>query len=462
MNSQAAIALVRPDRQQRRVVWRDGGPLTQAALLFEARRLAEGLPERSHVLNACDRRDGFMVAFLAALLRGQITVLPNDRTRRVTAALQERFAGLYCLSDGARPLEGLETWPVAPGDLASPPESDVPRLPAARTAAIVFTSGSTGDPVANEKSLGVLAITARLIARRFGLDPDEPAAILATVPPQHMYGLETSIAVPLWSGASVHGARPLYPADVAAALAALPAPRVLVTTPIHLRALIAAEVALPELQSVISATAPLSPKLAGRIEAHFHTTVFEIFGFSEAGTIATRRTVEGARWRTCDGLTLSRTDEACFVDASHFPAPVPLQDTVELHSPQVFELLGRSEDNINIAGKRTSLSGLNAMLNAIDGVTDGAFHPSDADDGEEGDGEGGDGGRVRRLAAFVVAPGRSHGEIKAALRRIIDPTFMPRRIYLVPSLPRSDTGKLPRAALAELAAAMRRKQSDDH
>jgi acyl-coenzyme A synthetase/AMP-(fatty) acid ligase len=452
MNSQAAIALVRPERPQRTVVWRNGGPLTQAALLFEARRLAESLPERRHVLNGCVTRDGFMVAFLAALLRGQITILPNDRTRRVTAALGERFPGLYCLSDGARPLEGLETWPVASGPLASPPESEVPRLPADRTAAIVFTSGSTGDPVANEKSLGVLATTAELIALRFGLDSDAPAAILATVPPQHMYGLETSIAVPLWSGASVHGARPLYPADVAAALAALPAPRILVTTPIHLRALIAAKVDLPALQSVISATAPLSPDLAGQAEARFNTSVFEIFGFSEAGTVATRRTVDGARWRACDGLTLSREDDVCFVDAPHFPAPVALQDSVELHSPQVFELLGRSADNINIAGKRASLSGLNAMLNAIDGVTDGAFHSSD---------EGGDSGKVRRLTAFVVAPERSHGEIKAALQRIIDPTFMPRQIYLVSSLPRSDTGKLPHAALAELAAAMRSKHSHD-
>ena len=114
-------------------------------------------------------------------------------------------------------------------------------------------------------------------------------------------------------------------------------------------------------------------------------------------------------------------------------------------------MLGRSEDNINIAGKRTSLSGLNAILNAIDGVTDGAFHLSDESDG----------GKVERLAAFVVAPERSHGEIKAALQRIIDPTFMPRQIYLVPSVPRSDTGKLPHAALAELAAAMRSKHSHD-
>ena len=62
----------------------------------------------------------------------------------------------------------------------------------------------------------------------------------------------------------------------------------------------------------------------------------------------------------------------------------------------------------------------------------------------------------------MVAPERSRDEIEAALRRIIDPTFMPRQIYLLPSLPRSQTGKLPRAALAELAAAMKSKQTDDH
>jgi acyl-coenzyme A synthetase/AMP-(fatty) acid ligase len=334
---------------------------------------------------------------------------------------------------------------VAPGYPATVSDWEVPAIPSDRTAAIVFTSGSTGEPQPNEKTFDMLAVTARLIAGRFQLDRDPPAAIVATVPSQHMYGLETSVALPLWSEVSVHAARPFYPADVASALSSVPAPRVLVTTPIHLRALLSSRLDLPELRMAVSATARLSTEMAESAEQRLGAPVFEIYGFSEAGTVATRRTVEGARWRTCEGFTLRRSGDACLVEAAHLPAPLPLNDVVELHSAREFELLGRLSDNVNIAGKRTSLSGLNAVLNNIEGVTDGAFFLADEDDDA----------RVTRLIAFAVAPGRSPEDLRQALRREIDPAFMPRQLYLVPGLPRSETGKLTKAALTDLARRMR-------
>lgn len=435
-----------------RVVARHKGhPMTTAALLSEAKVLAEELPERSHVLNACGTRYPFLVAFLAALLRGQITVLPNDRTQRVTLALQERFPGLYCLADKATPHEGLEILQVGLKHPPGPPGAEIPMIEAGRTAAITFTSGSTGQPMPSEKSVISLATTARAIAERFGLDGAPPATIVATVPPQHMYGLETSIALPLWSSASVCSTRPFYPADIAAALSNMPAVRILVTTPIHLSALLSAQVELPELSMIISATAPLTAKTARKAEDQFRTAVFEIYGFSEAGTVATRRTVESARWLACGDLTLRRKGETSFVHGPHFPEPVPMNDIIDLHSPREFEMRGRMSDNINIAGKRASQSGLNAILNEIEGVTDGAFYL-----GHE-DGNGDD--KVARLIAFVVAPAHSAEDIRAELRRNVDPTFMPRQIYLVPSLPRVESGKLTRAALAELAKRMSERRT---
>jgi len=59
---------------------------------------------------------------------------------------------------------------------------------------------------------------------------------------------------------------------------------------------------------------------------------------------------------------------------------------------------------------------------------------------------------ITRLTAFVVAPGVSRAALMSALRQRIDPAFLPRPLYLVPSLPRNATGKLPRSALVELAA----------
>jgi acyl-coenzyme A synthetase/AMP-(fatty) acid ligase len=103
---------------------------------------------------------------------------------------------------------------------------------------------------------------------------------------------------------------------------------------------------------------------------------------------------------------------------------------------------------VNIAGKRTSLGYLNYQLNSIPGVRDGVFVMPD----EEG------AASVPRLTAFVVAPGLSQGDVMAALRRRIDAAFLPRPLNLVDALPRNSTGKLPRAAIAALAAELAAKE----
>ena len=58
---------------------------------------------------------------------------------------------------------------------------------------------------------------------------------------------------------------------------------------------------------------------------------------------------------------------------------------------------------------------------------------------------------MQRLMAFVVAPGLDGAAILAALRRRIDPAFLPRPMRFVDELPRNATGKLPREALDDLA-----------
>ena len=50
-------------------------------------------------------------------------------------------------------------------------------------------------------------------------------ALVATVPPQHMYGFESSVLLALHGGAVFDAGRPFFPADVAAALARRAAPR---------------------------------------------------------------------------------------------------------------------------------------------------------------------------------------------------------------------------------------------
>jgi acyl-coenzyme A synthetase/AMP-(fatty) acid ligase len=124
--------------------------------------------------------------------------------------------------------------------------------------------------------------------------------------------------------------------------------------------------------------------------------------------------------------------------------PTPLADLIEPVDATRFRLLGRANDLINVAGKRSSLAHLNFHLNTIDGVHDGVFWLPAAEP-EQG---------VARLVAFVVAPGVSRERILAALRDRVDPAFLPRRIVWLDVLPRDPTGKLPSARLAALAAGL--------
>ena len=213
------------------------------------------------------------------------------------------------------------------------------------------------------------------------------------------------------------------------------------TTPIHLNTLVANGEPFAGVVKIVSSTADLAVDLAARAEALFEAPVVEIYGCSEAGAIAFRRLLSSARWRTLEDLSVRSHDGHWYADVPYLPEPVLLHEVVDLISPQEFVVRGRQSEMVVVAGKRASLSGLNAILNGIPGVIDGAYFASTASDAD----------KVSRLVAFVVAPNLSEAEIKRKLRERIDPAFIPRPLYRVDALPRSDTGKLTRAALTGLA-----------
>jgi acyl-coenzyme A synthetase/AMP-(fatty) acid ligase len=55
-----------------------------------------------------------------------------------------------------------------------------------------------------------------------------------------------------------------------------------------------------------------------------------------------------------------------------------------------------------------------------------------------------------RVCAIVVTARLSAAQILHALRKRVDPAFLPRPIIVVPKLPRNDTGKLPQSALLDI------------
>ncbi|MFO1154432.1 MAG: AMP-binding protein [Rhodospirillales bacterium] len=402
------------------IAWRHGQPISRRRFLADVSAAAEGLPDRSFALNLCSDRYAFLVAFAAVAVRGQTNLLPTSRVEKVIDETRAAYPDSYCVKDGH--IEALVNAP----DHASAFELTV----AADLAVVVaFTSGSTGRSEPHLKRWGELVAGGLLAERRFGTFVTPRSSIVATVPPQHMYGLETTIMLPLVTGCAMDAGRPFFAGDIADALAHLPSPRLLVTTPAHLRVAVESGVGWPEVTLVLSATAPLSPRLAAAAEKVFAAPVMEIYGCTEAGSIASRRTTEDDLWTLYDGMVIKDG----LLLASHLPEPVPIADVVEVRSENRFALLGRRQDMVNVAGKRASLAYLNAVLADVEGVADGAFVA--AEDPADGS---------ARLMALVVAPGLDRTAVMAALARRIDPLFLPRPLVLVDRLPRNETGKLTR------------------
>jgi acyl-coenzyme A synthetase/AMP-(fatty) acid ligase len=426
------------------LAWRAGTAISRCDFLHQAHRLAAQLPEGGPLLAMTGDRYLFTLALGAAVLRGQAMLMPPNHTPETVRQLRARFPRAYVLADNGQPELELPTLSFPPLVSSEADEPQQPWIAGDQVVAHVLTSGSTGQPVPHDKRWDLLVASIRAEARRMAEHLGQPdlrgVTVVGTVPAHHMYGFESTVLLPLLGGGAFAAQRPFYPRDIADTLAALPRPRVLVTTPLHLKTLLDAGIALPEVDLTLSATAPLSPQLAARAEAALAAPLLEIYGCTEAGQVATRRTSAGAEWQTLDGLALSGQGEHAVISGGHVPQPTQLADILEVLAPDRFLLLGRSNDLVNIAGKRSSLAYLNHHLNSIPGVRDGAFWlPPES------------GEQVVRLVAIVVTPDLDSAALLTALRQRLDAAFLPRRILRVADLPRDPTGKLPEARLAELA-----------
>jgi acyl-coenzyme A synthetase/AMP-(fatty) acid ligase len=419
MSAGATFPVLREHAPEDVVIWRRASPVSAAELQARVHALARSLPRARYAINLCESRRNFLAAFLAAAQREQISLLPSSRAPLAVREIQDHYPEHHVLTDDVVEAAGASA--------ASAPLS----ITGSGPVAIVFTSGTTGRPSAHEKDWHTLLATAQLAHQRF-LDGARRFNVIATVPPQHMYGFETTVTLVLLSASAVSDGRPLFPADVAAELASTPAPRVLITTPAHLRACVAAGVAFPALELIISATAPLDRELAAAAERAWSTRVFEIYGCTEAGSMASRRTVQTDQWLTYPEARVETQPGGATYHGAHLPQPVPLPDRLELASPRQFRLVGRDAALVKVAGKRTSLTELTQRLLALAGVSDAVVFVPRPDE---------------RPAALVVAPGVAREEILAALARQLDPVLVPRPLILTDRLPRDALGKIPRAAL---------------
>lgn len=419
------------------IAWLPAGPVTRNQFLADVAQLAERLPDAGHVLNICQNRYHFLVGLAAAIVRGQVSLLPSSLTPNTLSRLKHDTPDVFCLHDGNLESIDIPGFPFPTDRAPVQGTLAVPEIPSDQLIAHVFTSGSTGTALTHRKTWGNLVINARAESDRLGA---RGRALVGTVPPQHMYGFESTILICLHGGAACWAGRPFYPADIVTALEAVPAPRALVTTPFHLRTLLDAGLPLPPVDFLLSATAPLSEDLAARAEAACRAPLLEIYGCTETGQLASRRSTQTRVWQLLGDVTLCATEAGHAARGGHVEGTVAISDVIELVDERHFLLHGRNADQVNIAGKRTSLAFLNQQLLAVPGVIDGVFFMPDAEPDDH----------ATRLCACVVAPEHTRQSLLGALRNRIDTAFLPRPLVFVARLPRNAASKLPRAELLAL------------
>ena len=135
--------------------------------------LAQRLEDASTVCNLCSSRVGFLVTWLAALRRGCLQLLPPSGGHADLIAILKSAADPVIVVDDARLLQphwaeharcmvhSPQAQSSAPSDasLAWNPDLDAPLLR-------LYTSGSTGAPEPQIKTLGQFARGAQVLAAR--------------------------------------------------------------------------------------------------------------------------------------------------------------------------------------------------------------------------------------------------------------------------------------------------------
>jgi len=420
------------------IAQRRGRAVTVGEFLVMAHGQAQALPEASGIINVCEDRFGLLVGFAAALMRGLPTLLPPNPLVETIDNIHARWPGSYVLCDR---LGERSTAPQVQLNLGLVGSSENPRIQHSAMAAVVFTSGTTGSSLPQEKTWRLL-VEGTAINLRYYLGANlGPWTVVSTVPGQHMYGLETTLLSAMHGPVCMHDGRPFYPASVVKALEEAPPPRLLVSTPVHLRALVGSGLAFPRVARVLSATAPLDDALAASLRHLFSGELVEIYGCSEVGSMAWRCPAVGAPWHFFEGLQPETDGDMTTIDAAHLPKRVRLPDKLEFDKQGGFILVGRDSDLVKIGGKRCSLAEVTRLLLGVPGVKDAVVFrvPGASEHG--------------RLAALVVAENQDSVGLRIALRRVLDPVFIPRPIRLVPALPRSAAGKLSHEAMLRLYAA---------
>lgn len=394
------------------------------------------------VLICCRKPDAFRRAHAWALNRGLTSLLLTTADWPSASSLALRFAAGCLITDAPDDKHFGDSRIVDARTLQWEPPAAPESWP--EPVAILFTGGSTGTPKAIAKNARAIQGEFALLKQWFS-SAAPLTDFICTVPLEHMFGYTFGFWLPIFMQAALHEKRPFIPADLRNACRAATQPAWIVTTPTHLRAYVQLRGGFNNVAGLICATSALSTELACAAASCFNAPITEIYGSTETGVVAARIRTADERtmpsWTPLPGISVAAGSTGTAIcRIPHLEDAVELGDLIAMDGPR-FKILGRTGDMVKICGKRHSLAALNQALAAAPGVLDSAYFIPESSAPAEN----------QRAAAFVVLSREfSIDKVLDGLRGKVDDVFLPRPIYSVDSIPRTDAGKLRAADLQSM------------
>lgn len=385
-------------------------------------------------------------ALLAALFSGRPLVLPHATSAQAIAQMHRRLDFRLAVVDGDRPLPpGVA--PVCPDPASGGGagfEGSLPRPDAEWVR--LFTGGSTGRPRIWSKTVENLVGESAYLVDTYGFCPED--RIVATVPAFHIYGLLYSLLAPLIAGAGVSAEMPSYPREIAAACDICKA-TVLVSVPVHYRAMRETGVYCRPLRLAFSSAGPLDAADADAFSGSTGTGVTEIYGSTETGGVAARCRAAGQRalhpfsvvdWKIAAGRLCVRSaflSPELATDAEGF---FQTADRAAVAEEDGFAILGREDGVVKVGGKRIDTEEVREQIRCFPGVRDAFIAALPAQTG-------------RRAALVAIVEGDAAPDaLRRHLSGCLEPHAVPRRIRMVEKLPVTAAGKLDRRQVIKLLA----------
>ncbi|GAA3057454.1 Acyl-CoA synthetase (AMP-forming)/AMP-acid ligase II [Actinokineospora globicatena] len=314
-------------------------------------------------------------------------------------------------------------------------------------ALVQFSSGSTG-------ASKVIARTAEdLVAElaRYDRLPEFPKAgervvLLSSI--VHVLGLVGGLLNAMHTGAELVFPRRLTAEGILAAVAESDLPTTIIGVPFHAELLTALPdpAPHPQLRRMIVAGELVRPSVPTRFRERFGVPLGTMYGMTEVGMIATD--LDGSRWPSVEpahGMRLRVSAGELWIamaDSPYLGAQDPsrfvdgwlcTKDAAELDD--LLTILGRLDSQVSIGGLKVDLTEVEQTISGLDSVRE-AVVLHDAG-----------------IQAYVsLTDGAEVEQVTAALTATLAPFKRPRRLVVLPALPRTATGKVVRSAAALVAA----------